>query len=89
MKIKDLPNWPPTFGTKGIPKVPTHLNQVTIKSVGPIRDKEVDVIGTFAAGETHFTVRVPDKKTAEKVAAIFNAHIGRTVLDVQDADIPD
>ncbi len=40
------------------------------------------------SGKQTFTVRVPDKKAAQNVAAVFNAHIGRTVLAVQDAEIP-
>lgn len=90
MKVKDLPDWPPSnFSVTGGP-VPTHADQVTIGEVELVQDKSVTFNGTFDGGKPcRCPFFVPDRKTAEKVAKILRNSKGKILLSIANEELPE
>lgn len=91
-KVRDLPGWPPSnFGSflgRGH-RNPTHAGEVTIKQVLAIMDDHVHFSCDFGGEEWTCDFYVPDRKTAEKVAAILTKHTGESLLSTVEEAIPE
>jgi hypothetical protein len=91
MKMKDLPEWPPSHFAKarGLGgTLPTHADQVTIGDVV----NELDRCIRFSCGYENEIVMcsffVPDSETAKKVVTVLQKHKGEILLSISEVEIP-
>lgn len=90
MKVKDLPDWPPSnFGTN-VPRrrKPTHAGQVTIGDVQSIFDDHVSFTCKFQDQDHMCDFYVRNIDIAKKIEAILNDHKGENLLSIEQVDIP-
>ena len=93
MRVMDLPDWPPsTFSITGTgrgDRVPTHAEQLTIAGIVLVHNDRIEIKCKFETDkDSECTLFVPDRKTAEKMAAIFRANIGNNLLSIGAIEIP-
>lgn len=92
MRMRDLEDWPPsTFSVTGTGRgdtVPVYSQQVTIGLVQFVQDTSVMFKGKFDSDkDCTCTIYVPDRTTADKVAAVLSKHFGANLLSVGDVEL--
>jgi hypothetical protein len=91
-RVQDLPDWPPSnfaaFGAARGHRNPTHAGQVTIKDILRVTNDHVNFSCAFEGGEWTCDFYVPDRKTADQVAAILKKHIGENLLSIREEILP-
>ena len=90
MKIRDLAGWPPEPGGafENFESWPTS-GQAILKQVLDAHHNWVAFICSFEGKPHSYDFETPDKATALRVKDILNHYIGKSLLAVGEADIPD
>jgi hypothetical protein len=92
-RVQDLPGWPPSnfavFGPAHGHRNPTQAEQVTIKDLLRVTNDHVNFSCVFDGGEWTCDFYVPDKKTADQVAAILMKHTGENLLSIREEILPE
>jgi hypothetical protein len=86
-KVKEVVDWPPEAsgsytGGSTFPRA----EQAIIKDVRTVGN-QIDV--TCDGGDVHFPITAPDEKIAGRLEKILNNNIGKTLLPVGEAEIPE
>jgi ACT domain-containing protein len=89
-RVMDLPGWTPSYGSsKGHGGVAPTIEQILIDGVSHVADNHVDFTGTSGAGPVAISFAMPDRDTAEKVAAILETNCGKPLLSIASIEIPE
>jgi hypothetical protein len=91
--MRNLDDWPPTtFSVTGSGRgdtVPVCSQQVRIGVVQFVQDTSVMFKGRFDSDkDCTCTIFVPDRPTANKVAAILSKRFGANLLSIGDVEFP-
>jgi hypothetical protein len=90
-RIKDLTDWPPQpggFSARG-DSHPYAADQVVIKKVEGISGNIVEFSCLFGEREERYHFHAPDRKTAEQIVTVLNDNLGKLLLSIADAPIPE
>ena len=88
MKIRDLPNWPPDPGGpfKASYKSPAS-DQAILKELIRVQDNSVTFTATFEGNQFTYACEVANSKLAKDLAEVLARNIGKTVMQLGDAEI--
>jgi hypothetical protein len=88
MKIKDLPHWPPEPGGafKASYKSPAS-DQAVLKELVRVQDNSVTFTASFEGKEFTYDYEAPNSKLAKDLAEIVARSVGKTVMQLGDAEI--
>jgi len=88
MKIRDLPHWPPDPGGafNASHKSPAS-DQAVLKQLVRVQDNSVTFTATFEGKEFSYDYEAPNSKLAKDLAEVLARNIGKTVMQLGDADI--
>jgi len=88
MKIRDLPNWPPNPGGpfKASYNSPAS-DQAILKELIRVQDNSVTFTATFEGNQFTYDYEVANSKLAKDLAEVLARNIGKTVVQLGDADI--
>jgi hypothetical protein len=88
-KIEDLCGWAPFPGVAtGRGSKAVNLVEVLIDEVVVVADTYIDFLGIWER-TVNFRFDIPDKETAEKVAAILRENRGKPLLSIASHPIPE
>lgn len=88
MKIRDLPHWPPEPGGafNASHKSPAS-DQAIFKELVRVQDNSVTFTATFEGKEFTYHYEVPNSKLAKDLAEVLARNIGKTVIQLGDAEM--
>ena len=88
MKIRDLPNWPPEPGGafNASHKTPAS-DQAILKQLIRVQDNSVTFTATLEDKEFTYDYEVPNSKLAKDLAEVLARNIGKTVMQLGDAEV--
>ena len=90
MKLRDLPNWPPSPSRPhlaGTCKLPMP-DQAVLKSVGPrCVSSRVVFTGEFEGNQHTYDYEAKHAKLAEHIETQLHKHIGKSVMHLGDIEI--
>ena len=88
MKIKDLPNWPPQPGGafRTSYKSPSS-DQAVLNGFVRVQDNGVTFTAAFEGKQSTYDYEAPNSKLAKNLAEILERNIGKTVMQLGEAEV--